>query len=190
LTASQVESNYLFGPWLATGTAKAISFAAIRNATVRAGAMLVVTNFAVDPDQPPLALTFSILSGPSGATINPGNGVFTWVPAIAQANTTNTVTLLVTNNASASLSATRSFVVTVTQPVGPSVSDATIESGHVQFEINGIPGSTFGVQTATNLRAPVWQTIFRTNASSLPFSWSDTNSDEDTTRFYRVVTSP
>ena len=49
LTASQVQSNYLFGPWLLPAAPKAIAFAAVSNVTANAGVTVTITNSAADP---------------------------------------------------------------------------------------------------------------------------------------------
>ena len=74
--------------------------AAIGNQTVNVGQTVAFTASATDTDQPPQTLTFSLLSGISSATLNPGNGAFSWRPAVTNANTTNAFTLKVADNGS------------------------------------------------------------------------------------------
>ena len=52
---------------------------------------------ATDSDIPANVLTFSLVSPPSGASINSASGLFNWRPVVAQANTTNTVQVQVTD---------------------------------------------------------------------------------------------
>jgi len=47
-------------------------------------AVYTFTATATDPDLPPQTLTFSLVGAPSGATIGPSTGVFTWTPTEAQ----------------------------------------------------------------------------------------------------------
>jgi hypothetical protein len=190
MTASQVTSNYLFGPWTLPPQPKAIYFAPIPNITVNPGSTVNVTNLALDPNLPPLPLSFGILSAPNGAVINATNGLLTWTPGAAQANTSNLVTLLVTNNGSPGLSATQSFIITVASAPSPIVSNIQIIGGHIQFQIDGGSSSNATVQTATNLSNPDWLTIFSAKTPSAPFNWTDTNSDTDAARFYRVLLTP
>ncbi|MCX6887773.1 MAG: choice-of-anchor J domain-containing protein, partial [Verrucomicrobia bacterium] len=63
--------------------------------TVSANALLCVTNSAVDPDIPANALTFAIVSAPSGVGINPDTGVLTWTPTTNQIGS-HTITISVT----------------------------------------------------------------------------------------------
>jgi pectin methylesterase-like acyl-CoA thioesterase len=85
----------------------------VADQTVSVGASLSITNVANDPDVPAQTLTFSLLAGPSGAAADSSSGVFTWVPAPGQANTTNNVQVVVTDNGTQNLSATNSFKVIV-----------------------------------------------------------------------------
>ena len=61
-----------------------------------AGAVLSVTNQAYDPGTPPQRLVFSLASAPMGAGINATSGVITWRPGMAQADTSNRFTVVVT----------------------------------------------------------------------------------------------
>src|SRR5213079_1923791 len=76
---------------------------------------LVVTNTAVDTDLPANTLTFALVSGPSGVSVNPTTGVLTWTPTEAQGPSTNTITVKVTDNGTPALSATNSFTVVVNE---------------------------------------------------------------------------
>ena len=51
---------------------------------------LSFTAHATDVDLPAQALTFSLIGAPSGATINPTTGVFSWTPTAAQAGNDGT----------------------------------------------------------------------------------------------------
>ena len=71
---------------------------AISNTSLIAGAKLVVTNSANDPNTPPQRLVFSLFTAPSGASINATSGVIAWRPTIAQTGTSNFFTVVVTQN--------------------------------------------------------------------------------------------
>ena len=75
---------------------------------------LVVTNRATDADIPANTLTYALAAAPAGASITPG-GVITWTPSEAQGPSTNTFTTVVSDDGVPSLSATNSFIVTVTE---------------------------------------------------------------------------
>ena len=68
---------------------------------------------ASDADLPPQPLTFSLVSGPDGLTINPTSGLVSFRPTEAQGPSTNTVVVRVSDNGTPALSATNSFTVVV-----------------------------------------------------------------------------
>ena len=53
---------------------------AVGNQTVQEGSLLTFTATGSDADLPAQTLTFSLVSAPSGATIDPASGVFGWTP--------------------------------------------------------------------------------------------------------------
>jgi carbonic anhydrase/acetyltransferase-like protein (isoleucine patch superfamily) len=164
------------------------TLATISNYVINAGITLVFTNSASDADLPWQTLAFSLLTSPAGATIDTNSGVFTWRPVIAQANTTNQVQVKVADNGSPSLSATRSFVVTVNPINAPALSAAAIANGQFAFQVNGDFGPDYSIQTSTNLMD--WTTAFTTNSPALPFTWLDPNPQLDPVRLYRVKLGP
>src|SRR5262249_14901563 len=92
---------------------------------------LAVSASASDSDVPANTLTFSLLSPPGGMTIDPALGTINWIPSEAQGPSTNTITVVVTDNGAPPMSATNSFTVTVnevnnTPPVFPAQTDRTI----------------------------------------------------------------
>ncbi|MGD0263089.1 MAG: hypothetical protein ABSD29_25265, partial [Verrucomicrobiota bacterium] len=99
------------------------------NQTVSALTTLTVTNTATSSDLPPQTLTYTLLAGPTNASIS-ANGVITWTPTSAQAPGTNTITTRVTDSGSPPLSATNSFTVVVLDvnvaPVLPVISSQTV----------------------------------------------------------------
>ncbi len=90
---------------------------------------LRVTNTATDPDIPANVLNYTLLNAPDGLQIDT-NGIITWTPSEAQGPSTNTITVVVTDNGAPRLSATNSFTVVVNEvnspPVLPSQPDRTI----------------------------------------------------------------
>jgi len=92
--------------------------APLANQRVYAGSTLSFTASATDTNQPPRTLTFSLGSAaPAGASITAG-GLFTWTPTVAQAPSTNLITVTVTDNGAPPLSASASFKVVVLPPMG------------------------------------------------------------------------
>ncbi|MDA1274719.1 MAG: immunoglobulin domain-containing protein [Verrucomicrobia bacterium] len=76
---------------------------------------------AADADLPPNKLTFSLRGAPSGATIDPASGIFTWTPTEAQGPSTNSITVVVTDDGPGTLSASQSFTVRVFEINSPPV---------------------------------------------------------------------
>ena len=73
--------------------------APIADRTLREGDLLVITNTASDSDFPPQTLTFSLGPGaPTNAMINPATGLFQWQPTHTQTDTTNRISVIVTDN--------------------------------------------------------------------------------------------
>jgi hypothetical protein len=151
-----------------------------------AGQTLVITNTASDPDAGQ-ALSFSLLTGPGGASLNATNGVFTWRPAVGQAGSTNPVSLKVNDNATPSLSATQGFSIAVTNLARPRLGAAASSEGAFQFLVDGDSGPNYAIQGTSNLSQPVnWTTLFTTNPPALPFAWTDTSTAGFGVKFYRV----
>lgn len=76
---------------------------------------LSVSASATDPDLPANALTFSLVSPPSGMSINPATGAIHWIPTEAEGPSVNTIVVVVTDDGSPPLSATNTFTVTVNE---------------------------------------------------------------------------
>lgn len=97
--------------------------------TATQGSQLTFTITASDPDGP-IALTFSLEPGaPSGASINPSTGVFSWTPTADQAGT-YTITVRVSDGTA---SDTKTFTVTVSeiQPAAPAPQPFWVEYWYV-----------------------------------------------------------
>ncbi|MGD0614588.1 MAG: putative Ig domain-containing protein [Verrucomicrobiota bacterium] len=162
--------------------------ASIPNQTVNVGQTVAFTASATDTDQPPQILTFSLLSGPSDATLNSTNGAFSWLPFATDANTSNYFTLKVADNGSPSMSATQSFDVIVNPLTLPTLSVGALGAGQLTLQVSGdaAPGPIYSVQTSTNLVN--WTTVLTTN--SPPFQWVDANFGTLPMEFYRVMVGP
>jgi O-glycosyl hydrolase len=164
------------------------SLAPIPNQTILAGRILAITNSASDADVPAQTLAFSLLSPPAGAGVAANTGLFTWRPAIAQSPSTQTVTVVVSDNGLPGMSATQSFLVTVARPVAPTLAVAPITNNNFGFWINGDSGPDYLIQVSTNLKS--WQPAVTMPSPVLPCFWPDTNSVGASMRFYRVLLGP
>ena len=107
---------------------------AIADQTVEAGVVLTFPVSANDPDLPPNILTFSVGPGaPTGVTVNPATGEFSWRPTGLQGPSTNRITIQVADNGTPSLSTNRTFTVIVTRlnqpPVLAQIPNQTVAEG-------------------------------------------------------------
>ena len=94
------------------------AIAAIANMSIDPGQTLSALCTASDTDVPTNTLTWELVQGPSGATIDQATGQLTWTPDPSQAGQTFQFTVRVTDDGSPPLTDQRSFSVTV-NPVPP-----------------------------------------------------------------------
>jgi len=164
------------------------SLAPIPDQTINVGVTVNVTSVATDPDVPPQTLTFFLLAGPTNASLGASSGIFTWRPLVTQADTTNLVTVKVSDDGSPSLSATQSFSVIVNPLSQPQLTSPVWNGGQFSVTLTGESGPDYAVQASTNLVD--WQTVFATNSPAMPLQWADPDSDTFPLRFYRIVVGP
>ncbi len=160
----------------------------IADQTLIAGQTLTRTNTATDPNSPPQILTFSLLFAPIGMTLNPTNGILVWRPAMAQAPSTNLVTVQVADNGTPMLSATNSFSVTVNPPVRPELSGGSYSNGIFNLTVSGDIGPDYVLQTSTNLN--LWQPVMTNYSPNLPFNWNVPSATNQPAGFFRVKLQP
>ena len=147
------------------------TLARITNHVVDPGTLLSFAIIATDNDLPAQTLTYSLPPGaPAGASIDPASGVFSWQPAAEQADTTNHITVQVTDDGVPPLSDSRQFQVIV-NPLAPimltaiawfdaAYSPVTGPGGPTfVFQLTGNPGVFYSVQYSTNVGPASWSTI-------------------------------
>src|SRR5262249_39611678 len=100
---------------------------------------------AHDADLPPNHLTFTLLSGPLGATVGADSGLFQWAPKVSQAGTENHIVVQVTDDGLPPLSATTSFDVMVLESAGSltlvPISDQVLDEGTLLSVTNSVISS-------------------------------------------------
>jgi autotransporter-associated beta strand protein len=162
--------------------------AAINNQTLIAGQTLTLTNFILNPGTPPRTLTWSLLSAPTGLTLDAASGILNWRPTIAQSPMVTSVSLMVADNGTPSLTATQSFQVTVTAPVVPALSATTISNGVFGMTISGDAGPDYNIYGSTNLMD--WLLLQQNFSPALPLQFLDPAATNFSQRFYRVQLGP
>ena len=161
---------------------------AIGDNTVNVGQTVGFTASATDGNQPPQALTYTLLAGPANATLDANSGAFSYRPLVTQANATHAFTLQVADDGSPPLTSTRSFSVTVNPLVTPTISNLTFAGGQFSFQVNGQTGPDYLVETSTNLTQ--WTPVHTANSPAMPFTWTHADTGGATQRFYRVKIGP
>ncbi len=162
-------------------------FTPLADLHVNAGVTLNVTNQVIDPDVPPKTLSFALVSGPVGATLNPATGVFVWRASVSASGSTNPVVITVSDNGSPSLTATQTFNVIVNPAVVPTARP-TYSLGVFSMNINGAAGPDYIIQSSTNLIN--WRGISTNLSPVLPFVFTDSSSSGVPVQFYRVLLGP
>lgn len=166
----------------------------VSDQTVDPGFTVVVTNVSVEPNVPPLGLTFSLLSAPNNATLTPldsTSAVFSWRAAAGLANTTNQVQVMVSDLGTPSLSATNVFNVVVNPLTSVGFSSVTLSNQIISLVVTGATGATgpdYLLLASTNLVD--WQLLSSALAPSLPLTFTDTNSSAWSGRFYKILLNP
>ena len=115
----------------------------------------------------------------SGAsfTVNSGAQITATVPSSA---TTGPIAVIAPGGLATS---TNNFTV---QGTNLSIQSFGFAAGHFNMTISGASGKNYTVMTTTNLANPDWVAVFSTNATAMPFTFTDTNTAL-AQRFYRVL---
>jgi hypothetical protein len=143
---------------------------------------------ATDPEAPPQTLTFS-LDGvvPDGASITAA-GDFSWTPTPAQAPSTKTFVVRVTDNGSPSGSDTETFAVMVVLPPEMTISKGGV--GQMSLQFTTVPGKHYRVEFTESLASPIdWNPL--PGAESLTATGTSLTVPDTTgasgQRFYQIV---
>ncbi|MGC3961456.1 MAG: putative Ig domain-containing protein [Verrucomicrobiota bacterium] len=135
-------------------TNAAPSLVAIASRVVHAGTLVTQTNEASDTDLPANILSYSLLTPPANSGIVPSSGIFSWQTGDSDANTTNNITVLVTDNGIPVLSDTKGFTVTVLPR--PLIQQIELAGTNVVLTWSAIGDTVYRVQAKTNLADTTW----------------------------------
>jgi VCBS repeat-containing protein len=157
------------------------------NHTIAELTTLTLTNTATDADLPVNTLAYTLLVGPTNATIST-NGVITWTPTHAQAPGTNVFTTVVSDNGTPSLSATNTFTVYVSQPPPPFlITSINATNGTATIKWNSVSGQSYRLQFKNALTEAAWHDVSPT-ITAIGTNTSTTNLvGNSPQRFYRVM---
>jgi hypothetical protein len=176
------------GTWQATNLAPML--APICSRSIVAGATLTITSAVANTAFLVTPLRYSLLASPAppeGAVVNPGTGVFSWRPAIAQANSSNLLGLIVSDSGIPSLSATQTFSVAVVSPAQPVFTNSSFSSGAFRSWVSGDPGPDYTLLGSTNLLD--WVPFPTLRSPAVPFLFVDP-APAPGGEFYRIQLGP
>jgi hypothetical protein len=160
-------------------------FEPVADQTVEAGYDLVVPVVADDFDRPAQTLTYSLLSGPSDASINATNGFLTWPTTEGDAGVTASFVVRVTDDGSPLRYSDAAFTAQVTAPIRPALT-LTRSGTNLLLSWNSVAGFSY-VAECTDILPPDWRDfsgpIEGTGGTlTMPLAISDGSG-----RFYRIV---
>lgn len=141
---------------------------------------------ATDADLPPNLLHFVLASNaPAGLTLGLLDGVLTWTPTEAQCDTTNHLTVLVSDNGMPNLTAARTITV-VAQCLKPGLNlPRRAPAGGWEFTFKGEVGHDYRIETSDDLRE--WHPLFPITATNRIFTVTDPDPILRLYRYYRAV---
>jgi hypothetical protein len=158
---------------------------ALNDRAVNSGQTISFTATATDADIPANTLVFSLVNAPSGATVSSG-GSFNWRPTVAQANTTNLIKVVATDNGSPILSGTNSFTVIVSNLLPVVLTPISYSNGQFKAQVSGSTGPDYIVVASSNLVQ--WSDVLTNLSPATPFIFTNTTGLPN--RFYRVRIAP
>jgi hypothetical protein len=160
--------------------------------TVDVLTMLAVTNTATDPDIPANNLSYTLLTAPSGATIDT-NGVITWTPHSAQGDSTNLFTTVVTDDGLPQSSATNSFLVFVNPtPIipPPMIESINLSDGMATVTWSSVLHGIYRLQYCENLCGTNWTDVAPDVQAVGPTVTATNAVGSSTQQFYRIFVVP
>jgi hypothetical protein len=150
------------------------------------GQTISFTATATDADLPTNTLSFSLVSPPAGASIGAGSGLFSWRLPAGLANTTNTLSIRVTDSGFPNLSGTNNFSVAIS-PISPVIlTPLDYSGGAFRLSVTGSLGPDYVLQGSSTLSG--FTDLVTNTPLAMPFNF--TNASISSNRFYRVRLNP
>jgi hypothetical protein len=158
--------------------------------TIKPDTPLIVTNSATETGSPPNVLAYQLISPPAGAVIN-ADGIIAWIPALAQAGSSNLFVTVVTDNALMPMSATNSFHAFVSPlPSAPSILFLTPHTNAVTLSWSAAAGQVYRVQFKNSLEDTNWTDLVPDITATGPTAWATNSIGISSQGFYRVILLP
>ena len=160
----------------------------IADETVYPNSLVTLTAAVTDPDIPANSLTFGLDPGaPSGASIDPANGLFRWTASDATPGT-NVFTIRVTDDGSPPMSDSKSFTIVVAAP--PVIQSIAASRDNVTITWTAIAGKVYQVEYKSDLAASTWNVLSGDVTASTDSAAKADVTASTARRFYRIVAVP
>ncbi len=140
---------------------------------------------------PPPVLSYQLLNPPAGAVIG-GGGVINWTPLASQADASYALSTAVTDMASG-LSATNSFLVTVTRPLTqppPKILTVSVANGQAVVTWSAASGQAYELQSNDNLGTTNWNPVLPDVTATGNTAMATNSLANASARFYRILVLP
>ncbi|HNQ90937.1 MAG TPA: putative Ig domain-containing protein, partial [Verrucomicrobiota bacterium] len=161
--------------------------AEIADRTVTLGESVSFTATATDEDRPANMLTFSLVSPPAGASIDPLEGLFNWSPDASQVGA-HSITVQVADNGLPEMRQSETFQVTVVRTLEVTWE---VSGGELVLRIRTLSGRTYRVEYQDNGIIGTWQVLVDNVAGNGALkSVSEPITTLVKERFYRAVELP
>ncbi len=185
-TGSGNITNFITQP-VTSNTAPVLAVVADR--IIHAGSRVLITNVVSDTDIPANTFTFVLDNGaPTAASIGATDGIFVWPTTDADANTTNQISVSVTDNGVPPLSSGRSFLVGVVPR--PLLISITVSNKIVNVAWTALVGQAYRLQFTTNLSMTNWTTVSPDLTADGPTATHTNVFDPTAMNFFRVQVLP
>ncbi|HEU0009284.1 MAG TPA: choice-of-anchor D domain-containing protein, partial [Verrucomicrobiae bacterium] len=161
--------------------------ATIPPASTYPGGLVAPQFTAFDSDLPANLLRFSLVSPPSGASIDPFTGQFNWSPGSEHVGTIQ-IAVKVTDDGSPPMNGMTTFTVQV-RP-GPVFHSIRVTGNAVVLFWHSITGLKYRVQFSDDLAAPIWSDMPGDVTASSALSTKVDTTPSPTQRFYRIQFVP